>query len=153
MIAPIFLCWRYDFLRKLATSAKWVALYSSDFETRLWLWSQKTTFKERWYVYVCVMDRDGWSGMFHECSFNNKCAFAITYIPLIVYNNNNAIVSKRDEKTELKEAAACNIIKYSTLAICSVIIIHDNNYTFTDATETPRLHGSLNKVARTFALR
>ena len=33
------------------------------------------------------MDRDGWSGMFHECSFNNKYAFAITYLPLIVYNN------------------------------------------------------------------
>ena len=33
------------------------------------------------------MDRDGWSGMFHECSFNNKYAFAISYLPLIVYND------------------------------------------------------------------
>ena len=33
------------------------------------------------------MDWDGWSGMFHECSFNNKYAFAISYLPLVVYNN------------------------------------------------------------------
>ena len=33
------------------------------------------------------MDRDGWSRMFHECSFNTKYAFAISYLALIVYNN------------------------------------------------------------------
>ena len=48
------------------------------------------------------MDRDGWSGMFHQCSFSNKYAFVISYLPVIVYNNitiikYNSIEDRRNE--------------------------------------------------------
>ena len=88
--------------------------------------------------------------MFHVCSFNNKYAFAISYLPLIVYNNITIIKynSIKERRNGTKGDSGLQHNKIIHIAIYSVIIIHDNNYTVTDASETQRLRCSLTKVAR-----